>query len=260
MRLTGVDLFFWAAGLAENVALLFVLLYRRRARHFPFFTVLITLNVVRTIVLYSVLNLGTKQAYFLSYWSLTLLDTVLELCIVYEVAALVFRPAGAWAADIRRTFFWLMVLSLGIAVGVSWLASPPAPSWMQSFVSKGNLCAEILMSELFVLMLALSVSAGLPWRTHVATIAQGLGTYSLISLLIDVGHGYFGVYRAAPMYILLSHIRMAAYLGCVTYWMFGLWAEAEPMREMPEEMRVSLLALRRWVAYDLNTLRSRKKW
>ena len=64
MHLTGLDLLFWAAGFIENLALLFVLWYRRRAKNFPFFTALITLNVVRTIVLYLVLRLGTRQSYF----------------------------------------------------------------------------------------------------------------------------------------------------------------------------------------------------
>jgi hypothetical protein len=116
------------------------------------------------------------------------------------------------------------------------------------------------MSELFVVMMVLSVSAGLPWKTHVARIAQGLGTYSIISLLIKTGQSYFGVDRASPMYVLLSHIRMTAYLVCVTYWIFALWAEAEPVRAMPQELRESLFALRTRVAYDLRILRLRKKW
>jgi hypothetical protein len=259
MQLGGLDLFFWAAGLAGNIALLFVLLYRQLARRFPFFTSLIALNVFRTLALYCVFHLGTAKAYFASYWSLTLLDTALQLCIVYEIAVTVFRPAGTWAPDVRQRFLWLLFPSVAIALGLSWLATPPARLWQQAAVARGNLCAESLMSELFALMMALSVSSGLPWRTHVARIAQGLGTYSLFSLMIQTGQSYFGVDRGAPMFLVLSHIRMASYLVCVTYWIVALWAEEQQPIPMPEELRRSLFALQNKVAYDLQILRSRKK-
>ena len=61
MHLTGLDLLFWAAGFLENLGLLFVLWYRRRAEGFPFFTALIALVVIKTIVLYLVLRYGTAQ-------------------------------------------------------------------------------------------------------------------------------------------------------------------------------------------------------
>jgi hypothetical protein len=260
MHLTGLDLLFWAAGFLENVGLLFILWYRRRAKSFPFFTTLITLNVARTIVLYLVLDYGTKQGYFYTYWSLALFDVMVQLCIVYELASRVFRPLGEWAGDVRTSLVWLASLSVTVALGLTWLASPPARMWMQSVVSKGLLFSAALMSELFVGMMALSLSARLPWKTHVAKIAQGLGAYSLISVLIETGHNYVGVGRDVPAYIVLSHVRMAAYLGCVTYWIIMLWRDERPSREMTEEMRVRLFTLQRWVEYDLQGLRSRKKW
>jgi hypothetical protein len=260
MHLTGLDLLFWAAGFVENLGLLFILCYRRRAKCFPWFTALITLNVVRTIVLYFVLRLGTKDNYFYTYWSLATIDTIVELGIVYEVASRVFRPVGVWARDVRSSFLSLAGLSVSVALGLSWLASPAVHLWIKAFVSKGTLFAAALMSELFILMMALSMSAGLPWRTHVAKIAQGLGAYSLVSMLIETGHSYFGIGREIPAFVFLSHVRMAAYLGCVTYWMVTLWSEEQPAREMTHEIREGLFSLQRRVEYDLQKLRSRKQW
>jgi hypothetical protein len=260
MHLTGLDLLLWAVGFLESLALLFILWYRRRAKSFPFFTALITLNVVRTIVLYFVLHYETKESYFYTYWSLGILDVTLQLCIVYEVASRVFRPLGVWAQDVRSSFVLLVSLSVTVALGLTWLASPPARTWMQVVVTEGSLFSAALMSELFVAMMALSISARLPWKTHVAKIAQGLGAYSLISVLIETGHSYFGVGRDAPAYIVLSQVRIAAYLGCAAYWIIMLWRDEPPSREMTEEMRVKLFSLQRSVAYDLQELRSRKKW
>jgi hypothetical protein len=259
MRLTSLDFLFWAAGFAEQLALLFVLWYRRRARAFPYFTALITLNVIRTIVLYCVLHDGTKAAYAYTYWWAAVLDVILQLCVVYEVASRVFRPLDIWASDVRSKFVWLLGLSISVALGLTWLESPPARTWMQGFATKGNLFTAALQSELFVVMMALSISARLPWRTHVAKIAQGLGAYSLISVLFETGHSYFGMGRDLPVFILLSHVRMAAYLGCVSYWIINLWSDERTARKMTEQMRENMFALQVQVEYQLQNLRSRKR-
>jgi hypothetical protein len=259
MQLTGLDFFFWAVSFSGNIALLFVLWHRRLVKSFPFFTALAMLSVIRTVVLYVVFNYGTRESYFLTYWSLAVLDTMLQLGIVYEIASHVFRPVGVWAQDVRSSFIWMAGLSVTVALGLSWLASPPARTWAQSFVTKGTLFAAALISELFVLMMALSISAHLPWRTHVAKIAQGLGVYSLVSLLIETGHSYFGVGREVPAFVFLSHIRIAAYIICLGYWSAMLWRKEQPSREMTQEMRQRLFTLQRRVEYDLQSLRSRKK-
>jgi hypothetical protein len=260
MHLTGLDFLFWAAGFVENLALFFVLCYRRRAKSFPFFTALTVLSLLKTVVLYFVLRHGTKLSYSYTYWSLATLDTILELCVAYEIAGLVFRPVGVWARDVRTSFIWLLLLSVTAAVGLSWLASPPARLWVQSIVTKGTLFAAALMSELFAVMMGLSVSAGLPWKTHVAKIAQGLGSYSVVSIVIETGYSYFGVNREIPAFVVLSHVRIAAYLGCVIYWIVTLWREEQPGRQMTEEIREELVTLQRRIEYDLQDLRSRTKW
>ena len=79
---------------------------------FPFFTALITLVVIKTIVLYFVLHYGSKDCYFYTYWSLDVLDTMLQLCVVYEIASRVFRPLDVWAHDVRGSYAWLLGLSL----------------------------------------------------------------------------------------------------------------------------------------------------
>jgi hypothetical protein len=146
-----------------------------------------------------------------------------------------------------------------VAMGLTWLGSVPSRTWMQSLTSRGNLFASTLLSELFVAMMVLSIQVRLPWRTHVAKIAQGLGAYSLISVLIDTGRSYFGVGRERPAFIAISHVRMAVYLGCVTYWIASLWPDELPARTMTAEMREKLFTLQAQVAYHLQDLRSRKK-
>jgi hypothetical protein len=83
---------------------------------------------------------------------------------------------------------------------------------------------ECLLTELFVAMMVLSSRARLPGK-RTAKIAQGLGAYFLLGVLIRAGHSYFGVCRESPAFVVLSHLRMAVYLACVNYWIISLWPE-----------------------------------
>jgi len=259
MHLTGLDFLFWAVGFGEYTTLLLVLLIRRRFRMFPIFTAFIFSNLVRTIALYFVSIYGTKASYFYSFWSLGILDTFLQLSVVYEMYSHTFRPLGAWARDVRGAFVWLVAISIPVAVALSWLAAPHARLWMQVVVIRGNLFSSACMSEFFVGMVVLAVKAGLPWKTHVARISQGLGVYSIIDVLIEAAHSYFGVGRNTQTYTALSHIRIAAYLSCVAYWIVMLWRNAPESKKLPENMRGQLIRLQNTVDSDLEMIRGRER-
>jgi hypothetical protein len=259
MQLTGFDLLFWAAGLGAHLILLSVLLIRRRFKVFPIFTAFIVANVLRTVALYLVQLYGTRFSYFFTYWSLAVLDTVLQLGVVYEMYSLTFRPMGVWARDLRGAFVWLVAGSIVVAAGLTWLATPHAPLWMQVVMIKGSFFSSACMSELFVGMVVLAVKAGLPWKTHVARISQGLGVFSIIDVLNEAGHSYLGLERDSPAYTSLSHFRMTVYLLCLAYWIVMLWRNAPDSKRLPDHMRGQLIQLQNIVDSDLEKIRARRR-
>jgi hypothetical protein len=259
VHLTRLDHLFWAAGFLGNLGLLFVLCYRRLAKKFPFFTAFAALGPTRSIILYLVLNYGTEHNYLYTYGWLAVIDTMLQLGVAYEISSRVFRPLDVWAQDVRSSFVWLLGLSVSVALGLSTLANSPVRTWMQAVTYKGDLFAAALMSELFIAMMALAFSARLRWRGHTAGIAKGLGSYSLVTVLIETGHSYFGGGRELPVFVILSHVRMAAYLCCVTYWIIDLCRDELPGRIMTQEMREKIFTLHAGLEYDLQNLRSRNK-
>lgn len=260
MHLNGLDLLFWVASFLGHVVLLCVLWIRRRIRMFPLFTCLITANIIRSIVLYAVLSYGTKATYFYTYQLLIALDVALQLGVVYEMASYIFRPLGVWPKDVRSGLVWLIVGSTAIAAGLTWLANPVTRLSVQTVVIRGYFFSAVLMSELFVGLIVLSVTAGLPWKTHVARIAQGLGVYSVIDVMIETGHSYFGLGNNTRAYTDLSHIRIAVYLCCLSYWIIMLWREAPQPRELTEQMRRQLIALQEKMQFDLHNLRSGRRY
>jgi hypothetical protein len=256
MHLNGLDLLFWAAGLVGHITLLFVLLRKRYAGTYPIFTALIGGNVIRTIALYVILHFGTKSQYYFAYWWLEILDTALQLGVVYEVTSHIFRPRGEWARDVRGNLGWLICLSLVTAAGLTWLASPPTRFWMQTLVIKGDFFSSVCLSELFVGMLALSVAAALPWKTPALKISLGLGVYSTVEVIIEAAHGYFGIGRDNQVYVHLSHLRMAIYLCCLGYWIVSLWQEEPAPQRLTSDMHSQMAELQQEASRALQKLRS----
>lgn len=257
MHLTGTILFFWAVALTLHVLLFLVLLTRHRVAMFPVFTAFIAMNIVRSVVLYPVWVHGTKHTYFVVYFAFALLDFLLQFAITYELASLVFRPTGTWAPDVRKGFLILTVASIAVATALACAPSPPEKTLLGTLLDRGDLFSSALQCELFIGMIALSATARLPWKTHVARIAQGLGFYSLIGLLLDACQNVL-VRNSAP-FEAISYIRNATYMFCASYWIVMLWMEAPAPQELPEETRRQLFTLQRRVEYDLRKLRALKR-
>ena len=262
MHLSHLDSFFWLSGLVGHVALLFVLFYRGRMRSFPLFTLLIATNILKTATLFLIYprrQSGYSYAYFYTYWGFAVLDVLLQLAVAYEIASHVFRPLGVWASDLRRHLVWLIVFSLCVAMALAWLSSPRTYGWREVAVIRGSLFSAALLAELFVGMTALSVTAGLPWKTHTARIAQGLGIYSVFCIVVEAGDSYFGMANGTTASMILTESRMALYLLCLCYWIITLYRQQPQQEHLPDEIRSYLLLLRGQTAASVETLRGRRR-
>jgi hypothetical protein len=253
MHLTGTRFLFWAAGLSAHCLLLVVIFTRHRAKSFPVFTTLVAMNVVNAIVLYEVANRGSKRLYLVVYFLFAVLDLILQFSVTYELSRHLFCPTGTWALDVQESFFSLAVMSIVVASALASLPTPPEKRLLAALLDKGNIFSAALQCELFVGMIAFSATARLPWKTHVARIAQGLGFFSLIGLLTDAGHS--AVARNSALFQELTSVRMLAYLICAGYWIVALFFHAPEPKELPEKVRRQLFLLHTKIEYDLRKLR-----
>ena len=255
MQLSALDFVLWALGLVGHLALFVVLISRHRAAEFPYFTGLIAANICRTVVLYVVLHYRSAEAYSLCYWSLAIVDLGLQLAVVYEISAHIFRPLGHWAPDARRAYLTLISCSLFVAFGLAWLAPPSAQTWQQNVVVRGSLFSTALMSEIFIVVVAISTIVRLPWKTHVARLAQGLGVYSIVDMLIEAAHNLLGLAYILRIDTVLTHLRIVLYLACLVYWIITLYRNAPKAKPLGDEQRMFLVALQERVAAQLALLR-----
>jgi hypothetical protein len=259
MPLGGVGRLFWAAGFLGHALLLAVLFVKRRAPQFPFFTALIASNLLRTTILFAVISLGSETSYTWTYLGLSLVDITLQFGVLYELASHVFRPLGRWAPDVRSGMHWLGWGSLVVASVLTWMASSGAATWEFTVLRRGNFFSSVLLSELFLGLLVLSVTVGLPWKTHEARIAQGLGAYSILDVLIEAGHTLYGSVYQASLGEVLTFSRHVVYLLALGYWIVTLWRDAPDTHELSKEMRKELERLQARLAYDLYTIRNWRK-
>lgn len=58
----------WATGLSGQVALLFVLSYRRHVRRFPVLTSLIAYDIIENIFLFWLYKVGSASQQYFYYW------------------------------------------------------------------------------------------------------------------------------------------------------------------------------------------------
>jgi hypothetical protein len=256
VHLTGLDLLLWALSLLGHIVLLAVLIIRRRVAIFPIFTTWISANILRTVILYFTLRFGSSDAYFYSYWTLAIVDLTLQLAVTLELASHIFRPLGAWAPDSRRIFTALAAVSVLVASVLTWLAIPTTRTLRLAIVIRGNFFSSVILSELFVCMIALSVTMGLPWRTHVARLAQGLGVFSVFGILTEAAHSYFGTPHGNQTYRLLSRIRIEIYLCALVYWIVTLAIKEPEPRKLPEQLHQELRDLQRRAALLLRNIRA----
>lgn len=256
MQLTGLDRLLWAATFLGEVVILSVLLVRHRARSFPWFTAFIAENIGTTIVLYFAFHHFPILTYAYSYWYLGILDNVLQLCVIFELSVHVFCPTGTWAPDVRNAVLSAACGCAVVALLLTWLATSASRLPIQTFVLRSNFFCSVLMSELFVSMILLSATAGLPWKTHVARIAQGLGAYSIVCVATFTAMNYLGASQRNYFSQSIAHVRILSYLGCEMFWAVMLWQKAPAPPELPESMRIQIYTLQKQVEYDLIRIRS----
>lgn len=242
MGLSTLDNALWAAGFAGHVALFAVLLLRSRWRQFPVFTSLIAYQAVVTLALFLISQHGGRHTYFVAYWSLALGDYFFQVALIFEIARNVLRATGTWVQDARRAFLLWSAVGTLLAAGLCLTIAPPALKGLDLWEVRGTLFTSLLTCELF---LSISVSAnrlGIPWRSHVMALGQGLVAWAAIAVTGNVAHVATGWRKEL---VIFDQTRMYVYLGALLLWIVSFWRPEEENAPLSPEMQEYLLTLHR---------------
>jgi hypothetical protein len=248
MKLTSIDTFFWATGIIGEAALFFVLLRHKGWRNFPAFTAQRLFNLSFGLAMVLVYRWGSSHLYAQVYWSTALIDFFVQMAIVIELARVVLRPTGTWVRDARQQFFISGAAGVAIAAACALMVTPPLPNMLASLEVRSELFSSLLICELVLATTLASNRLGLGWRNHVMAIGQGLMGWSLVAVIVDGLHSYYGYGRYFKG---LEHVRMVTYLGAIGYWCVQLWHEEPARQPISPQLRQYILALHHRVNYDL---------
>lgn len=250
MNLSGLDNALWAASLVGHVALVFVLVWRKKSHEFPVFTSFVGFGALTTVLLFLVLRYGSKHGYFLAYWITGFADYVFQVALIFEIARDVLRPTGTWVQDARKAFWGWGGAGLFWAAALASQIGPPQAKGFDLWDVRVTVFTSLLTCSLVTAMSVAANRLGLQERSPVVAIAHGIGVWAFIALLEEFGHVIFGWDR---QFVLFVHIRELAYLLVLVYWTVIFWLPEKFRAPLSPEMTAYLVALHRRVQYDLES-------
>jgi hypothetical protein len=251
MDLKWEDVALWIAGFATLAILFGVLVGKKRAGQFPFFTAFVGFCALTDIVLFFAIKSPTL--YSPTYWGAQVIQCLLQITVVIEIARQVFRPFGKWASGARS--FWTVAcgLSLVAAAALTFVASPSAPTYAWIWVIKGNLFAVMLTCMISIAVMVTARQYGLAWRNHVIGLAQGWTFWAFMIFVVETCHSYFGY---SAFYMHLAYVGEVANVAAQIYWIAIFWQE-EPSRVLTPERHNILIEQQRQLDYYVAKLVSR---
>jgi hypothetical protein len=186
-----------------------------------------------------------------AYWSFVLIEFVLELGIVFEIAHIVLRPTGTWVRDAKKQFILWSAAGILFAAALPFLVTPPAATFLQRLEVRGDLFTSLVICELIAVVTRTSRSLGLGWRNHVMALGNGWTAWAVAAILVDGLHSYFGAERYFGQ---LEHIRTVVFLAVLGYWAVQFWLEEPARQPISPELSAYIQDLHRRIKNDLDTL------
>jgi hypothetical protein len=251
MNLSALDYVLWVANFLGEAVLFSILIYRCRWREFPVFTMFIGFDGTVNAALFLIFLRGSHVLYARIYWTYALLDFLLQLGVVWEIARIVLRPTGTWVRDAKKQFILWGVAGILIAAALPFLVSPPAASLLHRLEVRGNLFTSLVACELIAVVTRTSKSLGLGWRNHVMALGNGWTAWAVVAILVDGLHSYFGAER---YFRELEHVRMFTYLAVLGYWTVQFWLEEPARQPISPQLSAYIQVLHRRIKNDLDTL------
>jgi hypothetical protein len=230
---------FYASILGEAI-LVVLLIYRRAWRSLPFFFIY-TLDCLAGSILYFFVLRDWPQQALHTYFYESVLDGVLQFCVLVELTWSIFRPY-------RKTLPPATAFLLGVLIAIAGMAIWPFAenSAFAHLSHEWQLMGRLLQTDsilrvLFFLALAgCSQLLSIGWKDRELQVATGLGFYSLVSLTVTMVHSH---QVAGPQYRTVDYFVLVANLCSVFYWIYSFAQKQAERREFSPQMQSVLLAV-----------------
>jgi hypothetical protein len=185
-------------------------------------------------------NLGS-HSYFVSYIVSTVIDSILQISVLVELAWSVLRPLRSSLTYRALVVVALLILAVGAAIwpftGTHGIASLPL-EWR--ILTHLRQTAPILRILFFLVLAASSQVLSIGWRDRELQVATGLGFFSLVDLAAALWRSHHGIRLE---YTLINRIVTASYVCSLLYWAMSFAQQEAERREFTPQMQSFLLAV-----------------
>jgi hypothetical protein len=232
------------AGMVLEAVIVALLFYRRAWKNLPCFCAYLIWSLVDGGVDYLVLH-SAPSAYFNTYFVGSIIDSVLQFCVLVELAWSVFRP---FRTSLPKHTVWFLGGLIALTGAVIWpfasnpvFARIPEP-WRTQWDFLGHFMQTdaLLRVLVFLILAGCSQLLSIGWRDRELQIATGLGFYSLVGVAVGLLQTHIG---ATHYYRELNQFLVASYVGSLAYWTFSFAQKEAERREFSPQMQGLLLAV-----------------
>jgi len=236
-----LDIALWYGNLAMAAALLGLLSYRRAWRTFPAFCLYTLWSFTGDAGLLIIDRPSFRSLYVSAYSIDLIVSSILEFCVLVELAWSVFRPYRSFLP--RATPFALagFICVIGIAV---WPFTAIQGLFQTSITYSVLLRLEQVFSVQRVLFFLVLIAGchllSIGWRDRELQVATGLGFYSLASLAVEVAQSHLAF---SSFYVHLNRIVVFSYACSLLYWVFCFARKEPERRPFTPQMQSFLLSL-----------------
>jgi len=232
----------WLAPFPAEAIVIGLLFYRRTWRTLPIFCAYCIWEILINAAAFAVIRYY-PAAYFHFYFGETILDSILQFCVLVELAWSVLRPVRASLSPVALVVMAGLILALGAAIW-PFAALPGLAAHVTSrqwlLLTQLEQTVSILRILFFLLLTAGSQLLSISWRDRELQVATGLGLYSLVALTAAMVHLH---QTTASQYQHLFEVVIAGNLCCLLYWAVSFAQKEAARRAFTPQMQSLLLSV-----------------
>jgi hypothetical protein len=232
----------WALTLAAEAFLTVVILKRKMSRSYPILLTYLIFNLVEDPLAWALYK-GSGDVYRRFYFTVTVLDYLLQFLLVVEIGRNVFAPSKR---SLPFRLWPIVTVAILICTILAAAFSPRLqPNGPQSFATV-TLGLAVLKLLLFAALAGFAQLLGIGWKNRVLQLASGLAFYGAVSLLVQLAISHISDLNQVSYsthYVQLTQIQSAGYICTLLFWAWSFSRNESPRKDFTPQMQEVLVTI-----------------
>lgn len=250
MSLSGWEIGVVIGGVVLETALIVLLLRKHYFRSLPSFVLYLGLNIIEDPTAL-ILQRFSSHLYTQYYFVITVMDYLLQLLVLWEIARNALRPSSrSLPVKLRPLALILVSVCVVATLGVMGIGNlslgmgAHTVAAIEQALVRISLVLAVLKILLFLCLAGFAQVLGISWKDHVLQLASGFAFFAAVSVYIQyandhVAHGPSYLIRIA----VLNDIQAAVYLLTLAFWIWAFSRNDAPRKEFTPQMQEVLVTI-----------------